>query len=140
MAENKTRPSAASVAGFLAAIPDPGRRADAGILHDMMARATGETPIVWDTGIVGFGTYSYTTGAGHKGQWMRTGFALRAKDFTIHIMQGFGAHQDRLARLGPHKHGVSCLYVKRLADVDLGVLEEMIAASYRWMGEAYPDA
>lgn len=139
MAENKSKPGATPVVDVLDAIPEPSRRADAKALHDMMVRVTGEAPVVWNNGVIGFGTYSYKTSAGHSGQWMRTGFALRAKDITIHIMQGFDAHRDRLERLGPHRHGVSCLYVRRLADVNLNVLEEMVASSYRWMREAYPD-
>lgn len=139
MAENKTLPIGASVADFLDAIADSQRRADAWALHAMMTRATGEEPVLWDTGIVGFGTYSYQTSSGHKGRWMRTGFALRARDFTIHIMQGFGPHREALARLGPHRHGVSCLYVKRLADVDMAALEAMIASSYAYMRDTYPD-
>jgi hypothetical protein len=138
--ENKTKPTGGDLAAFIAAIPDPGQRADAAALAAMMARVTGETPLVWDNEMVGFGTYSYRTGAGHKGQWVRTGFAARKGMLTIHLMDGVKTHAAALARMGPHKNGVSCLYIKRLADVDPAVLEEVVAASYAAMNRVFPDA
>lgn len=140
MAENKTRPTAYDVAAFIAAIPDPGQRADAEALAAMMARVTGEAPVVWDNKMVGFGTYSYKTGSGHKGQWIRTGFAARKGVLNIHLMDGVETHEAALARLGAYKNGVSCLYIKRLADVDEAVLEDVVAASYAAMGRLFPDA
>jgi hypothetical protein len=139
MAENKTKPTDADVAAFLAALPDPGRRADARALSAMMTRITGEAPMLWDNGMVGFGTYSYRTGAGHKGRWIRTGFALRKGALTIHLMDGVKAHAAALAALGPYRNGVSCLYVRRLADVDMAVLEAVVAASYAAMTSLYPE-
>jgi Domain of unknown function (DU1801) len=139
MAANKTGPTDQDPAAFIAAIADPGQRADAEALCAMMARATGEAPTVWGNGMIGFGTYAYRTGSGHEGVWIRTGFAPRAGQLAIHIMDGVASHPDALARLGKHRHGVSCLYVKRLADVDAAALEEMVAASYAEMAKAYPD-
>ena len=140
MAENKTKPTQGDVAAFIAAIADPGQRADAETLSAMMARVTGEAPLVWGNKMVGFGTYSYKTGAGHKGQWIRTGFAPRKGNMTIHLMDGVKTHEAALSRLGPYTNGVSCLYIKRLADVDEAVLEEVVAASYTAMSRAFPDA
>ena len=140
MAENKTGPTRQDVAAFIAAIPDAGQRADAETLSAMMARVTGEAPLVWDNKMVGFGTYSYKTGAGHKGQWIRTGFAVRKGVLNIHLMDGVKTYEAALANMGPYKNGVSCLYIKRLADVDMAVLEAVVAASYAAMNRAFPDA
>jgi hypothetical protein len=140
VAENKTKPTEDDAAAFIAAIPDAGQRADAEALSAMMARVTGEAPLVWDNKMVGFGTYSYRTGAGHKGQWIRTGFAPRKGNMTIHLMDGVKTHEAALSRLGPYTNGVSCLYIKRLADVDSAVLEEVVGASYAAMNRAFPDA
>lgn len=140
MAENKTGPTDLDVSAWLAAIPDSGQRADAEALAAMMARVTGEAPLLWDNKMVGFGTYSYKTGAGHKGQWIRTGFAVRKGVLNIHLMDGVKTHAAALARMGPYKNGVSCLYIKRLSDVNAAVLEEVVAASYAAMNRAFPDA
>jgi hypothetical protein len=140
VAENKTKPTEDDAAAFIAAIPDAGQRADAEALSAMMARVTGEAPLVWDNKMVGFGTYSYRTGAGHRGQWIRTGFAPRKGNMTIHLMDGVKTHEAALSRLGPYTNGVSCLYIKRLADVDSAVLEEVVGASYAAMNRAFPDA
>ncbi len=140
MAENKTKPTQDDVAAFIACIPDEGQRADAATLSRMMTRVTGEAPLVWDNKMVGFGTYRYRTGSGHRGQWIRTGFAVRKGKLTIHLMDGVKTHEAALARLGPHTNGVSCLYIKRLADVDEAVLEEVVAASCAAMNRAFPDA
>jgi hypothetical protein len=140
MAENKTKPTGEDVAAFIAAIPDEGQRADAAALSAMMSRVTGEAPLVWDNKMVGFGTYSYKTGAGHKGSWIRTGFAARKGVLNIHLMDGVKTHEAALALMGPYRSGVSCLYLKRLADVDAAVLEQVVAASYAAMKRAFPDA
>jgi hypothetical protein len=140
MAGNKTKPTEQDIAAFIGAIPDPGQRADAETVAAMMARVTGETPQIWGNQMVGFGTYSYKTGAGHKGQWIRTGFAVRKGVLTIHLMDRVQTHAATLARMGPYKNGVSCLYIKRLADVDATVLEEVVAASYAAMNRAFPEA
>jgi len=140
MTENKTKPTGEDVAAFIAAIPDEGQRADAEALSAMMARVTGEAPRVWDNKMVGFGTYSYKTGAGHEGSWIRTGFAVRKSVLNIHLMDGVKAHEAALARMGPYRNGVSCLYIKRLADVDMAVLEDVVATSYAAMKRAFPAA
>ena len=139
MAENKTKPTDHDVASFIAGIDDPGQRADAEALCSMMTRVTGETPRVWDNRMVGFGTYSYKTGSGHRGRWIRTGFAVRKGTLTVHLMDGVKTHEAALARLGPYRNGVSCLYIKRLADVDPAVLEEVVGTSYAAMNRLFPD-
>lgn len=133
MAELKTKENDASVADFLATVADPTRRADCGAVLAMMRRATGCEPRMWGASIVGFGKYSYRYESGRTGEWMVTGFSPRKQDLTLYIMPGFTRYDALLARLGRHKTGKSCLYLKRLADVDTAVLQELITASVEAM-------
>lgn len=137
MAELKTKPTTASVADYLAGIADPGRRADCEALIDLMSRLSGKPPVMWGA-IVGFGTYHYRYASGHEGDSTRVGFASRAKDLSIYIMAGFDRFPDLMARLGKYKTGKACLYVKRLSDIDMGVLAELITGSLAYMDETYP--
>ena len=137
MAELKTRPSGASVEAFLQGVADEARREDCRTLLALMRRVTGAEPEMWGSSIVGFGSYHYRYASGREGDWFVTGFSPRKRDLTLYIMAGFGDHDDLLARLGPHKTGKACLYVKRLADLDLDVLETLVAASVEHMQEAY---
>lgn len=144
MSEPKTLPSSASVADYLAAVPDAQRRADCQLLLAWMQAATGESPVLWGPSIVGFGTYRYTYASGRSGTWPVIGFAPRKTDLSIYIMPGFERFAALLQRLGRHKTGKSCLYIKRLADIDTGVLRELIGAAVAAMaakrvtGEALP--
>ena len=125
-AENKTTATAASVDDFLATVADPARRADCERLRALMQAATGEPARLWGPSIVGFGLYRYRYESGREGEWMLTGFSPRKSDLTLYLMAGVERHADLLARLGPHKTGRSCLYLKRLANVDMGVLETLV--------------
>ena len=129
MAEPKTRPTDARVEDFLAAVPDERRRADCQVVLEMMRRVTGEPPVMWGPSIVGFGAYRYAYANGRSLEWPVTGFSPRKQDLTLYIMPGFERFKDLMARLGKHRTGKSCLYLKRLSDVDLGALEELVAAS-----------
>jgi hypothetical protein len=133
MAENKTQPTNASVADFLAAVPDPVRREDCRRVAAMMQAAAGAPPVMWGAAIVGFGAYRYTYASGRTGDWPVIGFSPRKNDLTLYLMPGFEQHADRLAKLGRHKTGKSCLYLKKLADVDLAVLDELITWSVQAM-------
>lgn len=126
MAEQKTRPTAEEPAAFVAAIADPVRRADCERLAAMMSQATGAPPRMWGSSIVGFGSYRYRYASGHEGEWCEVGFSPRKGDLSIYLMAGLDGQEALLARLGRHKTGKSCLYVKRLADVDEPVLQAMI--------------
>ena len=137
MAELKTRPTDASVEDFLAAIPDGKRRADARVVNALMARVTGEKPVMWGASIVGFGRYRYDSTAARDLAWFLTGFSPRKAALTLYIMPGYGAFGDIMARLGRHKTGKGCLYIKTLADIDIGLLEELVAKSVAWMRERY---
>src|SRR3954447_6966158 len=126
MAENKTRATAASVDDFLDRIEDPQRRDDARKLRALMERVSGEPAAMWGPSIVGFGAYHYKYESGREGDMCRIGFSPRAGEFALY--GGFLRSPDLLARLGRHKTGKGCLYLKRLADVDEAVLEEMARA------------
>ena len=125
------RPTGASVEDFLAAVPD-GRREDARRLCAMMAQITGEPPAMWGTSIIGFGSYHYRYASGHSGDSALASFSPRRQHLVIYLVGGFeGRHQPVLARLGPHKTGKGCLYLKRLGDVDHDALRELIDRSVR---------
>jgi hypothetical protein len=127
----KTQPTDASVDAFLDAIEDPQRREDGRAICDLMAEETGEPPRMWGDSIVGFGSYHYSYASGREGDWMALGFAPRKGRLTLYLMDGFSGYQELLERLGPHSTGRSCLHVKRLANVDVDVLREMVRRSYR---------
>jgi len=129
MAELKTKQTELSVDAYVDAIADDVRRQDCRTLIDLMRKATGAEPRMWGTGIVGFGSYHYKYESGHEGDAPLTGFASRKKDLTLYIMPGFDRYEELMARIGKHKAGKGCLYLKRLADVDLAVLAEMVALS-----------
>jgi len=129
MAANKTVETGADVAAFVNGIADPGQLADAAALIDVLARASGEPPKMWGPSIIGFGTHRYRYESGREGEICRIGFSPR-KGKTVIYGMGVEDHADILARLGKHSTGKGCLYLKRLADVDLSVLEELTAAAW----------
>jgi hypothetical protein len=137
MAELKTAPTGASVTKFIEAIDDAAGRRDARTLVRTMRRVTQAPPKMWGPSIVGFGTYRYRYLSGREGDWMLTGFSPRKREFSIYIMSGFDEHAELLARLGPHRTGRSCLYVKRLGDIDAGVLEELVSRSVAHLRRTY---
>ncbi|HRY44069.1 MAG TPA: DUF1801 domain-containing protein [Thermoanaerobaculia bacterium] len=133
MAEPKTKKTDASVEAFLDAVADPGRREDARAVLALMKRITGEEPKMWGPSIVGFGSYTYTYASGRTGDWPIAGFSPRKQALTLYVMPGFEKDADLMKRLGKHKTGKSCLYLNRLADVDAGVLEELVRRSVERM-------
>jgi hypothetical protein len=138
MAELKTKATQVQVADFIAAVPDPVRRADADTLCAMMARLTGEQPKMWGPTIVGFGSYRYTYDSGHSGEMCRIGFSPRKAEQVLYVLSGEDGEAEALARLGKHKTGKSCLYIKKLADVDADVLEALVRAAIARMDRVYP--
>lgn len=125
MGERKTRPTGASVDDFLAAAP-ANRRDDARTLVRIMEEVTGEPPVMWGPSIVGFGAYRYTYESGRTGDWPVVGFSPRKASLVLYVGRGFDGVDDLLARLGRHEVSKGCLYVKRLSDLDAGVLRELI--------------
>jgi hypothetical protein len=127
MAELKTKATDASVAKFLKGIKDEDARADCEALAKLMRRATGSKPRMWGPSIVGFGSYHYKYASGREGDWFLAGFSPRKQSLTLYCMGGLDA--DLMKKLGRHKVGGSCLYIKRLADVDVPTLEKLVAKS-----------
>ncbi|WNB84430.1 DUF1801 domain-containing protein [Cellulomonas sp. ATA003] len=126
----KTVPTPDDVGAFVAAVADDVRRRDAETLVELMARATGQPPVLWGPSIVGFGSYHYVYESGREGDASAVGFSPRKASTTVYLADGFDAYTDDLARLGPHSLGKSCLYLKDLSTVDLAVLEGMVRRSY----------
>ena len=135
MAELKTKPTTDSVSAFLKRVEDKGRRDDCLTVIAMMKDVTKEEPAMWGSSIVGFGRYHYKYESGREGEWMITGFSPRKADLTLYIMGGFEDFPDLMKRLGKHKTAKSCLYIKKLADVDLKVLKEIVKKSVKTMAE-----
>lgn len=145
MAAIKTKPESASVAAFIAGVDHPGKRADAAVLDALFARVTGQAAVMWGPTIIGYGSYHYRYASGHEGTMCRAGFSPRAGKHSLYIMscgdesEEAAAFAPLLARLGKYSRGKGCLYVNKLADIDLGVLEEMVALGWRQSVAKWPD-
>lgn len=138
MPEQKTKPTAQSVTSFLDDIADETRRAECYALLGMMKRVTRNDPKIWGTGLVGFGNYHYKYASGHEGDCFIAGFAPRKTALTLYITAGVERFPKLLAKLGKHKAGKGCLYFKKLDDVNLSVLEDLLTKSVEWTKAAYP--
>ena len=128
MVENKTKPTEQSVDAFVARLEPASRRAEAATLIELMQQATGETPRMWGPSIIGFGQVRYAYDSGRSGETPVVSFSPRKAALVLYVGQVLGTSSQLLGRLGKHTTGKACLYVKRLADVDLGVVREIIAA------------
>ncbi len=137
MAENKTNKTGASVTEFLRSIDNPQMRADARRVASIMRRVTGKRAKMWGSAIVGYGTYHYKYDSGREGDFMVTGYSPRKQALTVYIMPGFSKFGPLMKKLGKYKTGKSCLYIKRLSDVDEAVLEKLIDGSVRQMRKKY---
>lgn len=131
MAEPKTRPTKASVKAFLDGVAHPTRRRDARTVDRMLRRISGHRPVMWGPSIVGYGTHDWVTADGRATPWPIVAFSPRSTATVIYIMTGFPGRDALLARLGKHSIGKSCLYIKRLEDVDLATLEALVQGSIR---------
>ncbi|MEM8531728.1 MAG: DUF1801 domain-containing protein [Chloroflexota bacterium] len=129
MAELKTKQNETGVADFLNNIPDEKKRQDCLALQELMQQVTGAEPKMWGNSIVGFGTYHYKYASGREGEWFLTGFSPRKQNLTLYILAGFDQYDELLERLGKHKTGKSCLYIKQLADIDIVTLRELVQQS-----------
>lgn len=139
-AENKTQATVARVEDFVTGIADENQRADARSLIAMMTRLSGEPATMWGPSIIGFGRYRYRYDSGREGEMCRIGFSPRKGQTVLYLIDGFEGHAELMAKLGKHKTGKSCLYVKRLSDIDLVVLEDMCRASLAYMAAKYPES
>lgn len=136
-AELKTKKNNASVKEFLDSIEDATKRKDCKEISKIMRKATGKIPKMWGDSIIGFDEYSYKYASGREGDWMRMGFAPRKNSITLYIMDGFGKYGELMGKLGKYKTGKSCLYIKKLDDVDRDVLVELIEGSAEHFNDKY---
>jgi hypothetical protein len=138
MAETKTKPTDVRVDDFLDAVPDPVRRADGKTVDAMMRRVTGLDPVMWGPTIVGYGSYHYRYDSGHSGDACRMGFSPRKAELVLYELAGRPGIEADLAQLGKHRGGKGCLYIRKLADVNLDVLERIARGCWDEMSRRYP--
>lgn len=140
MAENKTAPTDLPVEAFLASVEHPIRRQDAETLLELMRDVTGQEPVMWGPSIIGFGSYHYKYASGREGDAAAVGFSPRKGNLALYGLTYAPEAGPLLQRLGKHKTSVACLYVNKLADVDIAVLKELIALGYRTITTTDPEA
>ena len=136
-AENKTKPTNVTPAKFIETVDHPQRKADAKVLLKWFGEVTGMKPKMWGPSIIGYGRYHYKYESGREGDHLLTGFSPRKTALTIYVMPGYRDMSEKLARLGKHKIGRSCLYINKLADVDMTVLEEIVLDGVAYMRANY---
>ncbi|WP_158989548.1 DUF1801 domain-containing protein [Mucilaginibacter sp. L196] len=139
MTEAKTKLTERSVDSFIAAVEDDKVRADCYAIINLMEKVTGEKPRMWGPAIVGFDKYTYKYESGRSGEICMTGFSPRKANITLYVLAGFPAQAELLQKLGKHKSGKGCLYIKKLDDVDINVLESLIRESIRFLKEKHPN-
>ena len=137
--ELKTKPTEVSVQAYIDAVVDEKQRADAKKIVELMQRLTGHAPKMWGPSIIGFGSYRYKYDSGREGDMCRIGFSPRKGQTVLYITDGYDKYAPLMAKLGKHKTGRSCLYVKRLSDIDEAVLEQLCVESLAYMAEKYPE-
>ncbi|HKZ03331.1 MAG TPA: DUF1801 domain-containing protein [Pyrinomonadaceae bacterium] len=140
MAELKTKPTKQSVNAFLSKVSNESRRKDCKTVLDLMADVTQAKPEMWGDSIVGFGRYRYKYASGREGEWMVTGFSPRKTDLTLYLMGGFDSEPELMTHLGKYKTGKSCLYIRKLADVDLKTLRKLVKSSVEKMADQRIDS
>ena len=137
MAELKTQKNNASVTEFLNGVENEKRKQDSFVALDIIKKITNSEPSMWGASMVGFGSYHYKYASGREGDWFVVGFSPGKQNLTIYIMSGFSKYDEIMSRLGKFKTGKSCLYINKLEDIDLNVLEELIVASVNYMKTKY---
>jgi len=137
MADNKTHATSASVDDYIASRASDAQRADCQALMAMFERVTGQAPKMWGPSIVGHGAYRYTLESGRTGESCLAGFAIRGRELVVYLAAEGADQPALLARLGPHRMGKACLYIKRLADLDASVLEQLVAGSVAELRRRY---
>jgi len=135
MAELKTKPTNQSAKSFINSVEDPQKREDCFAIARLMEEATGFKPKMWGTSIVGFGSYHYKYASGQEGDWPLIGFSPRKQNLTLYIMAGFDQYDELMAKLGKHKTAKSCLYIKKLADLNISTLKKLIKESVKHMSK-----
>jgi hypothetical protein len=138
MTQLKTQPNDQKVEDYLNTVEPQQKRDDCFAILKLMQEVTGEPAKMWGSSIVGFGQYHYKYESGREGNWFVTGFASRSKNITLYIMAGFENYDELMHKLGKHTTGKSCLYIKKLEDVDQAILRELVKQSVAFMVETYP--
>ncbi len=138
MADNKTKPTAVTVEDFLAAVEHPERRQDGRTLDTFFRRITGRDPVMWGPSIIGYGRYRYRYDSGREGEAPAVGFSPRKAELSLYVTMTGCDYDAILSRLGPHRMGKACLYVKRLSDIDMAVLEELTRAGMADLDRRWP--
>ena len=138
MGELKTKKNNTSVEAYINAVEDEKKRSDCLVVDKLMREVTGEDGAMWGAGIVGYGSYHYVYASGQEGDWMATGFAARKQALTLYIMSGFNRYDELMKKLGKYKIGKSCLYIKKLEDIDISVLRVLLSESYEHIKKKYP--
>lgn len=138
MSDQKTRPTGVAIDEFIASVPDERRREEARALDALFRRVTGFEPQMWGPSIIGYGSYAYRYDSGRTGEAPATGFSPRKADLSLYVIMAEAGHDDLLARLGKHRMGKACLYIKHLSDADPGVLEELIRAGLADLAAKWP--
>ena len=136
MAELKTQPTDRSLEAFLEGIEDEKKRRDSYTVLELMKQITQSEPVMWGDSIIGFGSYHYKYASGREGDSPLTGFSPRKRDLTLYIMSGFDQYEGLLAELGKHKTGKACLYIRKIEDIDLDTLRELVRQSVEHMVES----
>ncbi len=137
MSNLKTQRTDSSVEDFLESVDNEEKRADCLRILELMKKVTGEDPQMWGPGIIGFGSYHFKYDSGREGDWFITGFAPRKKEITLYILAGFAEHDDLMQKLGKYRIGKGCLFLKRIDDIDLSVLNELVERSVAYMRSEY---
>jgi hypothetical protein len=138
MPELKTKPTEISVDDYLDSIEPEARRAEGRVLDSMFRRVTGFIPRMWGPSIIGYGRYRYTYDSGHSGEMCATGFSPRKAELVVYVSPGYAGLDAKLARLGKHRIGKSCLYIRHLDAIDIAVLEEIVAAGLADLTSRWP--
>lgn len=138
MSANKTQPSGQDVDAFISSVEPAAKQDDARRLDEIFQSVTGYAPVMWGPSIIGYGSYHYSYTSGREGEFLATGFSPRKARHSIYIMPGYQDYSTILSRLGKHKLGKACLYVNKLADIDLDVLEELIHAGLTDLQKQWP--
>lgn len=137
MAELKTKRNQGNVEAFLDSVANEKRRQDSFAVLALMEQVTGKKPEMWGDSIVGFGSYDYKYASGREGTWFLVGFSPRVQSLTLYIMAGFDNYDKLLGKLGKHTTGKSCLYIKKLEDVDMDVLKDLVRQSVEHMQKTH---
>lgn len=137
MAEPKTKPQKRGVSAYVNAIEDPDRRRDVRRVMKMMREVTGAKPVLWGGSMIGYGSYHYTYASGREGDWFLTGLSSRKSALTLYVMAGFSSYDTLMKKLGRFRTGKSCLYLRRLDDIDFDVLTLLVERSVRYLQKKY---